>query len=245
MLSFKERGLHGVEFVVSDDHAGLRRSLMEILPEAAWQRCYVHFLRNALDHMPRKADDDCLQELRWLYDRRNLAEAQKDLSAWIARWQSAYPPALRLGGGEHRRDAHLLPSAHGHHKHLKSTNMLERLNEEIKRRTNVVRIFPNKPAACGWSEAWPSRPTRAGSRNTATSTWICSSNTSASSYGNFRRPPRKTMPGKTSSYHGQLLHSLTDTNTQSFRVNRMQESGGRKVPSIITVVYATGWPHRG
>ncbi len=52
LVALRERGLHGVEFVVSDDHLGLRKSLMEILPEAAWQRCYVHFLRNALDHMP-------------------------------------------------------------------------------------------------------------------------------------------------------------------------------------------------
>ena len=44
---------------------------MEVLPEAFWQRCYVHFLRNALDHLPRKIADDCLVELRWLYDRRN------------------------------------------------------------------------------------------------------------------------------------------------------------------------------
>jgi len=46
----------------------IKQALREILPAAAWQRCYVHFLRNALDHLPRKADDDCLQELRWLYD---------------------------------------------------------------------------------------------------------------------------------------------------------------------------------
>ena len=59
--------------------------------EAAFQRCYVHFLRNALDHLPRKADDDCLQELRWLYDRRDLAEARADLAAWIAKWQGRYP----------------------------------------------------------------------------------------------------------------------------------------------------------
>jgi hypothetical protein len=49
---------------VSDDHAGLRKAIAEILSEAAWQRCYVHFLRNALDYLPRRADDDCLQELR-------------------------------------------------------------------------------------------------------------------------------------------------------------------------------------
>ena len=64
LLALRARGLGGVEFVVSDDHAGLRQAITEVLPQAAWQRRYVHFLRNALDHMPRKRDDDCLQELR-------------------------------------------------------------------------------------------------------------------------------------------------------------------------------------
>ena len=65
LLGLKRRGLFGVEFVVSDDHAGLKQAIREVLPEAAWQRCYVHFLRNALDYVPRRVDDDCLQELRW------------------------------------------------------------------------------------------------------------------------------------------------------------------------------------
>ncbi len=71
LLRLKERGLSGVEFVVFDDHAGLKKAIFEVLTESAWQRCYVHFLRNALDYLPRKADDDCLQELRWIYDRRD------------------------------------------------------------------------------------------------------------------------------------------------------------------------------
>jgi putative transposase len=86
LLELKSRGLRGVEFVVSDDHPGLKRAIAEVIPEAVWQRCYVHFLRNALDHLPRKAVDDCRQELRWLYDRRDLAEAQKDLAQWLERW---------------------------------------------------------------------------------------------------------------------------------------------------------------
>jgi putative transposase len=85
LLGLRERGLSGVEFVVSDDHAGLRQAIVEVLPEAAWQRCYVHFLRNALDYVPRKVDDDCLRELRWLYDRRDLGEARRDLAAWLAK----------------------------------------------------------------------------------------------------------------------------------------------------------------
>ena len=64
LIGLRKRGLNGVELVVADDHAGLRMAIREVLPEAAFQRCYVHFLRNALDHLPRKADDDCLQELR-------------------------------------------------------------------------------------------------------------------------------------------------------------------------------------
>lgn len=147
LVMLKQRGLHGVEFVVSDDHAGLKRAISEVLPEAAWQRCYVHFLRNALDYLPRKADDDCLQELRWIYDRRDIQEAQRDLAAWIGKWQAKYPKLVdwvESSIGE-TLTFYRLPRAH--HKHLKSTNMLERLNEEIKRRTRVVRIFPNA-ASC-------------------------------------------------------------------------------------------------
>jgi Transposase and inactivated derivatives len=143
LMGLKGRGLHGVEFVVSDDHKGLRQALPECLPEAAWQRCYVHFLRNALDHLPRKRDDDCLRELRWLYDRRDLAEVRRDLAAWLARWQSRYPK-LVLWVEENIEEtlAHYrLPLPH--RKHMRSTNMLERLNEEIRRRTHVVRIFPH------------------------------------------------------------------------------------------------------
>lgn len=144
LQGLRERGLRGVEFVVSDDHAGLRASIPEVLPEAVWQRCYVHFLRNALDHLPRKADDDCLKELRWLYDRRNLQEARADLAAWLLKWQERY--GKLCAWVEENIDETLsfyrLPAQH--HKHMKSTNMIERLNEEIKRRTHIVRIFPNE-----------------------------------------------------------------------------------------------------
>lgn len=62
----------GVELVVSDDHAGLVAAIGEVIPEVAWQRCYVHFLRNAFDHLPRKHGDDCLPELRWLMQQAAL-----------------------------------------------------------------------------------------------------------------------------------------------------------------------------
>lgn len=143
LLGLKKRGLSGVEFVVSDDHAGLKKAISEVLTEAAWQRCYVHFLRNALDYLPRKADDDCLQELRWIYDRRDIQEAQQDLAAWIAKWSGKYPKLVDWAESNIAETLTFYRLPRAHHKHLKSTNMLERLNEEIKRRTRVVRIFPN------------------------------------------------------------------------------------------------------
>jgi transposase-like protein len=143
LLALKARGLHGVEFVVADDHAGLRAAIREVLAEAAYQRCYVHFLRNALDHLPRKHGDDCLQELRWLYDRRDLAEAKADLAQWLAKWQAKYPRLTAWAEDTIEETFTYFRLPMPHHKHMKSTNMLERLNEEIRRRTYVVRIFPN------------------------------------------------------------------------------------------------------
>jgi putative transposase len=124
-------------------HYFVRRaaSATRILREAAW-RC-LHFLHNCLDYLPHKAEDDCVQELRWLYARRNLAEAQHDLTAWLTRWQRKYPKLTdwveeNIGG---TLMFYRLPRQH--HKHLQNTNMLERLNGELRRRTRVVPIFPN------------------------------------------------------------------------------------------------------
>jgi putative transposase len=147
LQALKQRGLRGVELVVSDDHEGLKNAIRECLPEAAWQRCYVHFLRNALDYLPRKANDDCLVELRWLYDRHDLEQARQDLAVWLNKWQGKHPKLCNWveANIEETFTFYRLPAEH--HKHLKSTNMLERINEEIKRRTLVVRIFPNA-ASC-------------------------------------------------------------------------------------------------
>jgi putative transposase len=147
LTALRERGLHGVQLAISDDHAGLRRAIREVLPEATWQRCYVHFLRNALDYLPRKADDDCLMELRWLYDRRNVEEVRRDLAAWLAKWATRYPKLCSWVEENIEETLSFYRLPRQHHKNLKSTNMLERIMEEIKRRTLVVRIFPNA-ASC-------------------------------------------------------------------------------------------------
>jgi putative transposase len=78
LLGLKRRGLRGIFFAVSDDHPGLKRGIAEVVSESYSVRRlpdYVHFLRDALDYVPRKVADECLIELRWLYDRRNAEEA--------------------------------------------------------------------------------------------------------------------------------------------------------------------------
>jgi putative transposase len=144
LLGLKQRGLRGVVCVISDDHAGLRKAIPEVLPEASWQRCYVHFLRNALDHLPRKKDDDCLTELRWIYERRNVEEARRDLAAWLTKWDGRYAQLCNWAEANIEETLTFYRLPQQHHKHLKSTNMLERINQELKRRTLVVRIFPNR-----------------------------------------------------------------------------------------------------
>ena len=148
LVGLKERGLHGVEFVVSDDHCGIRTAVSTILTEAVWQRCYVHFLRNALDHMPKKhIDPACMMELRWIYDRRTIDEAMSDLKAWLGKWAEKYPALCEWVEANICETLSFYKLPHMHHKHLKSTNMLERMNQEIKRRTHIIRTFPN-PESC-------------------------------------------------------------------------------------------------
>ncbi len=143
----KERGLHGVQMVISDAHDGLQHAISRLLPAALWQRCYVHFLRNALDYLPRKHTDEVMTELRWLYDRQSGEEARKDLRSWLVRWEESYPKLCEWVEGAIEQTFSFYQLPRQHHKHLKSTNLLERLNQELKRRTHIVRIFPN-PESC-------------------------------------------------------------------------------------------------
>ena len=88
-----------------------KAAIREFLPE--WQRCHVHFLRNALDYVPRKVDDDWLLELRWFYDCRELSKVRRDICRVALEMAGEIPEALRLGRGEHRGDSFLLLAAAG------------------------------------------------------------------------------------------------------------------------------------
>jgi len=147
------RGLRGVDLVVSDCHSGLTKAIRECLPGVKWQRCYVHFLRNAIDHLSRRSDKECLRQLRMIYDYGSLEAARLALGTWLREWSESEPRLCRWVEEEIEQTLTYLSLPLGHHKHLKSTNMLERVNQELKRRTNIVRIFPNEASCLRLSRA--------------------------------------------------------------------------------------------
>ena len=141
----KERGLHGVEYVVSDRHEGLKHAISKVLPTALWQRCCVHFLRNARDKLSRSADSACLEGLKRLWGGEHVGEAREALGAWVARWgdEKGFGRLVEWVEDHVEETLTVYRLPRDHRLRMKSTNMLERYNEELRRRTRVIRIFPN------------------------------------------------------------------------------------------------------
>ncbi len=145
LKSLQERGISGVKSAVSDDHPGLKNALFSCFPGILWNRCQCHLQRNASHHVPRVSmRKKVAGDIRDIFNALDREEADKrlkdcvikyaktapDLSAWM---EKAIPEGLTVFS---------LPSAHW--KKMRTSNMLERLNKEIKRRTSVATLFPNE-----------------------------------------------------------------------------------------------------
>ena len=146
LVSLKQRGLSGVKLVISDAHVGLTKAIRRQLQGCAWQRCRVHFARNLLQTVPKAHQEMMAAALRSVFaqqSREVVVEQWEQVSAMLA---AKFPRAAELMA-EAREDVlafRHFPSQHW--KKIWSTNLLERVNEEIKRRTRVVGIFPNDAA---------------------------------------------------------------------------------------------------
>jgi len=161
----RDRGLRGVRFVVSDDHSGIRAAVGRHFQGALWQRCQVHFLRNVLAHVSKKDRPWVVERLRAITNAPTLDVARTALRQATSALGARYPKVAALldEHGEEMLAVYQLPPSH--RKRMRSTNMLERLNQELKRRTRVVRIFPDEPSclrlitalAIETSEEWQDR----------------------------------------------------------------------------------------
>ena len=145
----KSRGLQSPKLVISDAHAGLVSAIKQTFLGTSWQRCCVHFLRNIMDTLPKKGTTEARMELRDLFQNSNLSvvrelkqsflknyEETRGFSKTIQRLEEGFEDAIQF---------HSHPIQY--HKHLRTTNMLERLNREIRRREKVIQIFPNDQSA--------------------------------------------------------------------------------------------------
>ena len=146
LRSLVARGLGGVELVVSDAHQGLRDAIATVFGGASWQRCRTHFMTNLLTRVPRRTQPWVATMVRTIYQQPSPQEVHAQLERVIAQLQDPFPQvASRLGeAGPDVLAFSSFPVAHW--KKIWSNNPLERLNKEIRRRTDVVGIFPNRPA---------------------------------------------------------------------------------------------------
>jgi transposase-like protein len=142
--SLVERGLAGVRLVISDDHRGLVKAVREQLLGAAWQRCRVHCTRNAQDLVPRHARSMIASAIRSIFEQPDERSAREQSGRVIESIRPRFPAVAELlTDAEPDLLAHFtFPDTH--RRQIRSTNPLERLNKEIKRRTAVVGIFPNR-----------------------------------------------------------------------------------------------------
>lgn len=142
-----ERGLGGVQLVIADDHAGLAAAVRRFLPEVRRQRCTVHLVRNVLAKVPRRLRKRVAREVGALFQASGLAEAKKRLGEMRARWATELPEAMTVLERGFGAATQFYAFPEPHWTRLRTTNGLERLHAEIKRRIRAVGAFPDRASA--------------------------------------------------------------------------------------------------
>lgn len=142
-----DRGLSGVKLVVADAHAGIAKAVRRVLPEAQLQRCVVHFMRNVLAKAPHRLRNRLGRELSDIFRATSLAEARRRLQRLKCGLGSQVPEAMETLEQGFAATTHYFAFPREHWLRIRSTNGLERLHGEIKRRTRAVGAFPDRASA--------------------------------------------------------------------------------------------------
>jgi putative transposase len=142
-----DRGLSGVRLVVSDDHEGIKAAVAGELPGTEWQRCVVHFERNVLAHVPASEMSEVAEDLKAIFKVRREKTARELAKGFVELYGSRFPKAVSVFEAGIDDALSYLSFPGNHHARLRTTNMLERLFREVKRRTRVVGVFPNEVSA--------------------------------------------------------------------------------------------------
>jgi putative transposase len=142
-----DRGLEGVRLMISDDHEGIKSAVAGELPGVEWQRCVVHFERNVLSSVPTGAMGEVAEDLKAIFKVRRQRTAQALAEEFVEFYGKRFPKAVSVFEAGIEDALTYLNYPGSHHARLRTTNMLERLFREIKRRTRVVGVFPNETSA--------------------------------------------------------------------------------------------------
>jgi transposase-like protein len=144
LKSLQERGLHGVQLIISDDHAGLGAARQSTFPGVAWQRCQCHLQRNAASYVPKKEMRGAVAaDLRNVFDAPDRAEADRLLDKVVKSYEKTAPKLAGWLVENVSEGLTVFAYPKKHRRRVRTSNMVERLNQEIRRRTRVVRVFPN------------------------------------------------------------------------------------------------------
>ena len=140
------RGVRGVQLVTSDAHPGLKQAIREVFIGAAWQRCRVHFLRNILARVAKSAQAMVAATVRTVFEQTDRSAAQTQLARVVETLGDRFPQVVALLVEAEEEIVPFYDFPAEHRRQVYSTNPLERLNKELKRRSQVVGIFPNRAA---------------------------------------------------------------------------------------------------
>jgi putative transposase len=148
LTDLKDRGMHGMKLFVSDDHAGLKAARTAVFPAVPWQRCQFHLQQNAGAYVPRQEMRMTVAtDIRAIFNAPDTEEAKRLLERFVTHYQDKAPRLTRWAAEALPEGFAVFALPTAHRRRLRTTNVLERVNKEIKRRTRVATLFPNE-ASC-------------------------------------------------------------------------------------------------